>query len=353
MNKIWQKSLLISFASFLSSLISDSSKVVYGFDPSPSFQQIETYTTSIDTVGSMPGFDETDIYFPVTSNVDTEFPLVVLLQGALVDKADYVNYASLVAGYGFVVAIPNHERTLSNGIITVTDFFPDVELINDVLDFMETENQNNLSPAQGIVNTDSLGLIGHSFGGATGLSAIDGNCYPVLCNGSYVLPSQLQAGIFYGANFRDQITGEFLPIDNQNIATGLIAGNLDGVASLSRSEITYDNISNPPKILVTVDGANHYGITNEDSFRDPVRPTLAQDIATETIARWSGLFLRSHLWDDKEAFDYIYLSGDSLDENVTVISETVPEPNFSRALLSLGIFLFLIKSRQKHLIKKL
>lgn len=337
MNNLFKKSVLIGIFSSCSTFVSSNQAIAASFDSSPLYDQVINYTTTIETVGSLSGVDEVDIYFPNDGNSNTTFPVVVLLQGALVDKVDYSNYASLVARYGFMVIVPNHERTLSNPNTSFTGFFPDVELINDVLDFTIEENQNEKSLAQGKINPENLGLLGHSFGGATGLSAIDGGCYPILCNGSYTQPSQLQAGIFYGANFRDEVTGEYIPIDNQNIATGLIAGNLDGVASLESSQITYNNIISSPKILVTVNGANHYGITNEDSLLDPTRPTLSQDIATETIARWSGLFLRSHLWDDSQAFDYIYFTGDAQDENVTVISTQVPEPNRTISLLSLGI----------------
>ncbi|MFW5664735.1 MAG: chlorophyllase, partial [Coleofasciculus sp.] len=60
------------------------------------------------------------------------------------------------------------------------------------------------------------------------------------------------------------------------------------------------------------------------SYGFPVRPLLDQDVATETIARWSALFLRSHLLNDTAAFDYLYNSGDDQDENVIVIHPINP-----------------------------
>jgi hypothetical protein len=57
----------------------------------------------------------------------------------------------------------------------------------------------------------------------------------------------------------------------------LIAGTKDGVAEPSITEETYNQIQDPPKVLITVEGANHYGITNQDNLlRDPFRPTLDQ-----------------------------------------------------------------------------
>ncbi len=214
---------------------------------------------------------------------------------------------------------------------------------------MVDENLNNMSPIQGRVDATKMGLLGHSFGGAVGLTAVEGICFPVLCtnpNSSFTRPEELMAGIFYGTSLIDQMTGEFLPIDNQGIPTGLIAGELDGVALLAEIQGTYDQIQDPPKVLVTVLGANHYGITNENNpARDPVPPALEQSLATETIARWSALFLSAHVQGDAEAFDYVYHTGDARDENVTVVSATVPEPSATWGILILGIGLTAIGLR--------
>ena len=68
-----------------------------------------------------------------------------------------------------------------------------------------------------------------------------------------------------------------------------------------------------------------------------MRPTLPQDIATETIARWSALFLRAHVQGDSGAFDYVYNSGDAQDDNVTVVSARVPEASATWGIIALGI----------------
>ncbi|WGV25835.1 alpha/beta hydrolase family protein [Halotia branconii] len=254
-----------------------------------------------------------------------QLPIALMLQGALVDKADYSNYAQTVASYGFVVVVPNNQRTVTppNGE-TVTGLLSEQGQVNAVLEQMKVEDADPTSPIFEIADTETLGLLGHSFGGAVGLGATqDEICIPGICSQDYTIPPELQAGIFYGTSFRDRQTGEFLPIDNEGIAVGLIQGSLDGVIPPSNSQTTYDRILNPPKVSVTVEGANHYSITNVDNpEREPNRPTLGQTTATETIGRWSGLFLRSHLLHDRGAFNYIYGTGDNLDPNVSVISQT-------------------------------
>ncbi|HEY9846928.1 MAG TPA: hypothetical protein V6D03_12125, partial [Candidatus Caenarcaniphilales bacterium] len=108
-----------------------------------------------------------DIYYPVTDSTanPVKLPLVLLLQGALVDKAKYANFAARVPSYGFVVVVPNHHRlgTLPN-VETVTGLLPEQQQVNDVLGHTSIENENSASPIAGLLNTDNLGLLGHSFG---------------------------------------------------------------------------------------------------------------------------------------------------------------------------------------------
>ncbi|MDJ0697963.1 MAG: hypothetical protein QNJ49_05735 [Mastigocoleus sp. MO_167.B18] len=304
------------------------------FSPDPLYKTIGNYSTTIAVNG-----DPADIYYPIVPNIakkTVEFPVALMLQGALVDKSDYSNYAAQVASYGFVVVVPNDERSVVNPATgeAFTGLFAQQQQVNDVLNQMVIEDNNPSSPIADIVDTDKLGLLGHSFGGSVGLGALqDDICLPGICSEDYVQPPELMAGIFYGTSFRDPITNEFLPVNNEDIPTGLIFGNRDSVIQPSSTEETYDEIINPPKALITVDGANHYGITNEDNLiREPSRPTLDQEIAVETIARWSGLFLRAHLLGDSGAFDYVYNTGDTLDPNVDVISQTQPFPETSQML---------------------
>ena len=312
------------------------------FNPSPLFEQVNKYQTTIETNG-----DPADIYYPDTLE-SNNFPVALFLQGALVDKADYANFASTVASYGFVVIVPNHFQSFPQ--FGLEGLLPEVSQIDDVLNYIEAENSNSTSPLERIIDTNNLALLGHSWGGAVGLSAIGNYCIPLVCNeAEFNLPEETVAGIFYGTFLQDFNTGEFVAIDNDSIPLGLISGSRDGVATPEEVRASYELIQNPPKALITVEGANHYGITNEDNLRDPLRPTLEQDIANETIARWSGLFLRASIFDDRDAFDYVYNTGYLQDENVTVISQTksVPEPIATIGLLTLSVFACARKKNRK------
>ena len=281
------------------------------------------------------GADAADIYYPVLpdkASKDSSLPVALLLQGALVDKSDYSNFASTVASYGFVVVVPNHIRTLINPEGSATGLFAEQQQVNDVLTYMKAKDSNSLSPINDLLDPSTLVLLGHSFGGAVGLAAIQGNCVPFLCTEQFERPDGLKGGVFYGTNF-------ISPLDNDDLPIALVQGSLDGVATPEEAEPTYAGIQDPPKALITVLGANHYGITNEDNpQRDTVTPTLEQDVATETIARSSALFLRGTVLNDTEALDYVFNTGDTLDKNINVVYEAkpVPEPTSAISVLGLG-----------------
>lgn len=291
--------------------------ISYGLEPL--HEDIESYTVEIPTRTSVNGSDETDIYFPVTDNKNDTFPVVLMLQGALVDKKEYSNFATVVASYGFVVIIPNHLRKVNRPSGEFTGLLVDAELIPDVLAFIKQENKNSKSPIYSKVDPEKLGLLGHSHGGLVGMTAIKGICFFPACTTSFKRPDELKAGIFYGAHLMNPKTGIVPPINNQGIPLGLIGGNKESVATLDEVKGTYSKIQDDPKIFVEVDGANHYGITNQNNpERDSSLPTLAQPTAIETIGRWSSLFLRAHILNDSDAFNYIYHTGDAQDSNVTL-----------------------------------
>lgn len=317
----------------------------------PLFNDVANYSTTISANNNTA-----DIYFPNPSNLKTgnySFPIALLLQGANVDKSNYSNFASIVARYGFVVVVANQPAPPQFGF---AGLLPTTSQIDAVLAQMVVENSKANSPIAGVVNTQKLALLGHSAGGAVGLSAIANLCLPFLCESSFSRPKELVAGAFFGANLRNFDTQEFIPINNSGIPIALLQGNIDSIALPARAKATYDQIKDPPKALITVLGVNHYGITNTNNpvgaRTDINAPTITQDVAVETVARWSGLFLRASILNDKDAFDYVYSTGDKIDANVSVISQAkpIPEPSLTVGLVALstwGTVSSLKKRKQK------
>ncbi|BAY11977.1 alpha/beta hydrolase family protein [Calothrix sp. NIES-2098] len=291
------------------------------FSPEPLFSLVRSYKTTIPSNG-----DLADIYFPVisSSNINqSKTPIALLLPGSRVEINQYSQFANIVARYGFTVVIPQHTRSLPD--FGFTGLLPEASQINEVLDFIIAENSNPSSPIFDTLAIDNLVLLGHSFGGAVGLTAIDNSCIYPVCEGGFQRPKQLRAAAFFATTTFVGI-GKFIPIRNQGIPIALILGTQDGSSvTPQKTQTDYDLIQEPPKALISVVGANHYGITNVNNppgaRPDPNIPTLPQEQSIETIARWSALYLRAYAIDDNGALDYINNTGDSLDENVTVIRQ--------------------------------
>ncbi|MEH2422134.1 MAG: hypothetical protein V7K48_14820 [Nostoc sp.] len=157
---------------------------------------------------------------------------------------------------------------------------------------MAVENSSSTSLIAGVVNTQKLGLLGHSFGGAVGLSAIADRCLPRYCQNSFTRPKELLAGAFYETGLQDQNTLKYIPINNSGIGVALLQGDLKGRVLPNTPLTTYDQIQTPPKAFINISGTNHFSITNINNvpgaIPDPVAPTLDKDVTVEMIACLRG-----------------------------------------------------------------
>jgi dienelactone hydrolase len=335
------KHLLALFGSVLITLGAESSAAVAQFSTTPLSKEVSSYETTINT-----SQDLVDIYFPIYKpNTNTEsFPIALFLQGALVDKSNYSEFANIVASYGFVVVVPNNFNEVFTPPGFPQGFYSEQELVNQVLDYMKAENSNSNSPIFEIIDISKLVLLGHSYGGIVGLNAIEESCSFPYCTSEYTRPTELVGGAFYGSDYNQLgIFEKTPPINNDGISIALLAGTLDGLVENNAIEETYNQIQNPPKFFISLLGANHYSITNTNNpfvIPDSNSPTLDQNVGIETIARWSALFLRANVLNDEDAFNYLYNMGYSLDTNVTLISQTksIPESNLIFGLLYFGAF---------------
>ena len=305
------------------------------FLPAPLFDEIKTIETTITNSG-----DAADIYLPSASPDEIDsLPVALFLQGANVDKSNYSTFASVVASYGFAVVVPNNLRTIAAPppAPSVTGFFPELQQVNEVFDYIRDPQ---VSPIVDEIDPNKLVLLGHSFGGAVGLSALQGFCpFPFCPFGEFDRPDELVGAAFFGTDFKPSSNiggGPVPPIDNAEIPTALILGSNDGRSLPADTQETFEQIQAPPKALVAVEGTNHFGITNENEpLNPPATPAevppiiddsnpqiIPQEVAIDTIATWSSLFLRATVLDDEAAFDFVFGGiGDELDSNVSVISQ--------------------------------
>lgn len=291
----------------------------------PSFDNINLYKTIIPQNG-----DPTDIYYPRTDDLDNStftFPIALLLQGGRVDKSYYSKYANHVARYGFIVVVPNHISTFSVPGYSAEGLFSEQQQIYDVLAFMAEENVNAASPVFGLVDTHILVMLGHSYGAACSIGAIQNTCeYPFCPEGEeFTRPEELKAVALCGINTKPYgvpFDKKIRKTHNQGMPMAFINGDLDSHATYYITKISYELIQDPPKALIFLKGANHYAICNINNPPGPAadknEPILNQEVAIETAARWSALFLRAHALNDREALEYIYKTGNYLDVNVEV-----------------------------------
>ena len=286
----------------------------------PLYDAVGEYGTTIAANG-----DLADVYYPNPPDLATggyAFPVAVLLQGADVDKGFYSAMATTVARYGFVVAIPNHE--------TLTGLYAEQSEVADTLAELAAEGADEASPLHGVVDATRLVLLGHSYGGVAGVNVVRGVCELPSCVGlTYERPPELVGAAFYGTNMAMPFIGTtVLSIQNAGIPLAFVQGSLDGKAAPADTQDAYDITQDPPKALVGVIGANHYGVCDvnnpDGAAADANVPTLDQATATETIGRWSALFLRAYALGDADAKAYVEGLGDPDDPNAVVAF--VPAP---------------------------
>jgi len=318
--------------------------------PKPAFTNTAKYSTEmpISSVSTYPEDvpDKTDIYYPVPDDNDTtayKFPMALFLQGGRVNKIYFSEFAKEVAKYGFIVVVPNHDADfLLMDMIQFEGFFAENQQIPDVIDFMNVEHADAASPLYGIVDNSTMVLTGHSFGSAVILDAIQETCEFPLCrpeDSTFTLPDEVKAVALTGINgipFGNPFDSENRATDNR-VPLAIVNGDMDENALYADTKETYEIIENPPKALVFIKGANHYGLCDVNNPGNPnfpeddkidgtstpqnAEPKLNQDISIETNARWVALFLRAHALGDAAALEYVSTTGKYLDSNVEVSYE--------------------------------
>lgn len=279
---------------------------------------------AVEQVGSYrrilePSGDEADIYHPIPSHKErglytNRFPIVVLLQGALVDKEYYSSFGMHLARYGFVVVIANHERALFGE----SGLYSEVSVMTEALAQMRLDVLNPESPVYGLVDTETLALSGHSFGGAAALYTINDLCGFPFCNpaSGFVRPPELKAAALVSTN------AGAVNIDSNGLPVAITIG--DQERSVADAELTYANLE-PPKALIKIHGANHFGVNDigqppgANFDRGEPLQVLPQAMSAYRFARWSGLFLRAHLYMDWNAYVQVYRNRE--DGNVTIWSQ--------------------------------
>ncbi len=86
--------------------------------PAAAFADIASFTTIFGRNN-----DPADMYYPADADNTTKLPMALLLQGGRCDKQYYSMFATEVAKYGFIVAVPNHYHAFKLGPIDTDGLF--------------------------------------------------------------------------------------------------------------------------------------------------------------------------------------------------------------------------------------
>jgi hypothetical protein len=111
---------------------------------------------------------------------------------------------------------------------------------------------------------------------------------PHACEQSFTRPAALKAVVVYGGN------SPGFEADTSGVAVALLQGTRDGVAAPVKADQTLPLLQRP-HALISITGANHYGICNQDDpIADPSTPTLDQELGLDQIVAWTNLWLQAH-----------------------------------------------------------
>ncbi len=283
---------IISLAGICCLLLSGLSGAAVNRPPSVPVTEVLSVSQTIASNG-----DPVDIYFPGPggSAAGHRFPVVVYLQGARVDKKYYSQFAQQLASYGFIVAVPNHPGLFASSTM-ITDAFEHIRLEDAVIG----------SPLNGIVDTNSLIVSGHSLGGAAALSSAVGICFNCVAGEVFVPPPEMKAVVATAGN------AGVVDLRNARMPLAMIVGDLN--SGQSNYQLSYENMVHP-RALMHVHGANHYGMTDiaqppDAPIRDEESQTIPQSITATRFAYWTGMYLRAWVFYDWLAFWQLISGGD-------------------------------------------
>jgi dienelactone hydrolase len=255
-------------------------------------------TVDVFTTALLSG-DQADVYHPASGTPDS-FPIIAFLQGGLVDKSLYSGFANALASAGYVVVVPNHFTLLGP---PPAQLFSSQSVVTDVLASMTAADADPASPLYQVVDTNNLGVSGHSFGGAAALYAVEGSCLPPFCFGFFMRPPQLKAAAVYGVNTVNP-AGILLDVNTSAAPVALLQGSVDGRATPAKAAQTF-GLMETPKGLLTFDGLNHWGIADVQNpagnTPDPSVQTRDQSWGIAKTAKYAQVVFDAYLKGDKGA----------------------------------------------------
>jgi dienelactone hydrolase len=222
--------------------------------------------------GTYPGAPDrtlvTNVWYPITNTGLVEvgnapiiptggpFPIIVRAHGFSGFRGDSHYLLRQLASWGYVVAEPDFPLSNLNapGGPTLADIGNQAGDVSFLIDYLISENANAASPLFGRLDTDHVGAIGHSLGGATVLLAT------------------------YHADLRDpriDATVALSPLacvfldgffDSSTVPLMIEGGTVDMITPYNSNHLTPYGYVNAAKYLLTFAGGTHLGFSDRLLF---------------------------------------------------------------------------------------
>ncbi|MEM7184585.1 MAG: hypothetical protein AAF518_27060 [Spirochaetota bacterium] len=260
--------------------------------------------------------NRSEVYYP--NDTRANLPVLIVFPGGNVHGSFYSRLAAGLASSGYVVYIPYRCSVFFFQYFLV----PSIDLPSIVFSDANAQNSNS-GDLQNRIDTSSLGLIGHSLGGVIGLFSMNGICEFPFCDSAPNSLTQVKAGVFYGSGLGTSYSSDrYKTTNGVGIPVAYVQGSLDSAFTPTDAEENFANVPSP-SYLYTVEGANHYGITDSNNpvVANPETndSTLAQDSAILAISNLTVLFMDAYLKNDATSLSSIQ-SGSTGIANVTLAS---------------------------------
>ncbi len=280
-------------------------------------------------------------------SADEPYPLVVFSHGFALSPIVYTTLVEHYASHGYVVLAPEHNERFDGSL---TGFWE--ELIDRPVDIRRTidlaeQLTASGAPLAGLIDTDDVAVVGHSYGGYTALAAAGARfdlaayadrcgalaaddplsffCAP-LANASDMAAraglAEVPAGLWPSAGdprvtAAISLAGDAYPFDEQGLAAleapvMAMGGTVDdGTPYEWGTKLTYDHAGSEHKTLLSFPGAGHFLFADPcDNFPwvegSVYRDAICTDAVWETrpldiVAHYTTAFLLDTLDADPDA----------------------------------------------------
>ena len=241
-------------------------------------------------------------------------PLVIFFPGAPASKSSYTMFASGLAAKGYVVAVVDHWVSMQAG--------PSVVSMNGCSPFdiyrilAHVNNQDDFA-----VNSDQVIVMGHSFGGAMGISAASEICLVPFCppGTTISLPTKVKLLVGYGTSVFAQglggapmtNLGNLVLSRNKTVPVLAMFGQGEKAtietwppenSNVTRFQFTFDQFHSP-KLFLIAEGLDHDSIADHVvSTRNWMLSQLPREtqvqMVVNTFSEWIDATLRGNIDSD-------------------------------------------------------